>query len=89
MLYKLLSAMDRDRFDVRVVSLTDVGPVGERIAALGVPVQGWRMQRGVADPLAILRLAVWLRRHPPTWCRRGCTIPTWWAAWPPSSAVAG
>ena len=83
MLYKLLSTMDRGVFDVRVVSLTDVGPVGERIAALGVPVQGLRMARGVPDPLAILRLAACLRRYPATWCRRGCTIPTWWAAWPP------
>jgi glycosyltransferase involved in cell wall biosynthesis len=64
MLYKLLCTMDRGLFDSRVVSLTDVGPVGERIAALGVPVQDLGMSRGVPDPLAVLRLAAWLRRNP-------------------------
>ncbi len=31
MLYKLLSGMDHKAFEPRVVSLTDIGPVGDKI----------------------------------------------------------
>lgn len=65
MLYKLLSSMDRDYFSLEVVSLTDIGPVGERIRALGVPVQALAMRRGVPDPRAIWRLASLLRQDRP------------------------
>ncbi len=50
MLYKLLSKIDRKRFDVSVISLTDVGPVGEKIKELGVPVIGLGMKRGIPNP---------------------------------------
>lgn len=65
MLYKLLSGMDREAFDVRVVSLTDVGPVGEKIRALGVPVRMLGMRRGVPDPRGVWRLTRWLRKDKP------------------------
>ncbi len=38
MLYKLLSGIDRSRFESRVLSLTGHGPIGARIEALGIPV---------------------------------------------------
>jgi len=65
MLYKLLSRMDRAAFDTRVVSLVDIGPIGEKIQAMGLPVQALGMRRGSADPLAVLRLARWIRQDPP------------------------
>jgi len=46
MLYKLVSKMDRSCFDVYVVSLTDIGPVGEKIKKLGIPVVAIGMKRG-------------------------------------------
>jgi glycosyltransferase involved in cell wall biosynthesis len=61
MLYKLVSALDPRDFALEVVSLTDVGPVGERIRALGVPVRALGMRHGVPDPLAAARLVRWLR----------------------------
>jgi glycosyltransferase involved in cell wall biosynthesis len=57
MLYKLLFMMNREDFDPRVVSLTDIGPVGEKIYALGVPVQGVGMRRGILDPAKLWSLA--------------------------------
>jgi glycosyltransferase involved in cell wall biosynthesis len=56
-LHKLLSRLDRSRFDPVVVSLTDIGPVGKRITSLGVPVEALGMRRGIPDPLAVPRLA--------------------------------
>ena len=61
MLHKLLSAIDRERFASSVVSLTDVGPIGDKIRALGIPVEALRMRHGIADPTAIVRLARRLR----------------------------
>ena len=46
MLYKLVSGMDRSQFDIYVVSLTDIGPVGEKIQKLGIPVVGIGAKRG-------------------------------------------
>lgn len=65
MLYKLLSRMDRAAFEAQVVSLTDIGPIGQKIQALGIPVRALRMHRGMPNPVAVLRLARWLRRDSP------------------------
>jgi glycosyltransferase involved in cell wall biosynthesis len=65
MLYKLLSRLDRAAFVAEVISLTDIGPMGEKIRALGVPVRSLGMSRGVPNPLGLLRLVRWLRRNPP------------------------
>jgi glycosyltransferase involved in cell wall biosynthesis len=65
MLYKLLLNTDKSRFSANVVSLTDIGPIGQRIQALGVPVMALGMRRGVPDPIAVVRLAIWLRQRRP------------------------
>ena len=65
MLYKLLAAMDRARFDNRVVSLTDGGRMAERIGDLGLPVTSLSMTRGVPDPRALYALIRLLRRERP------------------------
>jgi glycosyltransferase involved in cell wall biosynthesis len=64
MLYKLLSATDRRRFDPSVISLSDSGPLAPRIAALGVPVTALGMPRGrlQARPLAHLARRLYARR---------------------------
>src|SRR5262245_45461976 len=56
MLYKLLSAMDRVRFDSAVVSLTDSGAMDERISDLGVPVHSIGMHPRVLTPTAVWQL---------------------------------
>jgi glycosyltransferase involved in cell wall biosynthesis len=65
MLLKLLSSIDRQRFTARVISLTAGGPIGDRLAGLGIPVQALGMRPGSPDPRALLRLSGWLRRNPP------------------------
>lgn len=65
MLYKLLTGMDREAFEAWVVSLTDIGPVGEKIRALGVPVRALGMRRGVPDPRGVWRLARLLQEDKP------------------------
>ena len=65
MLYKLLSRLNRDRFQPTIISLSEIGPVGEKIQALEIPVRALRMGRGIPKPLAILQLATWLRQTQP------------------------
>jgi glycosyltransferase involved in cell wall biosynthesis len=65
MLYKLLSGMDRERFENSVVSLIAPGPMGERIESLGIQVSSLGMRRGRPAPGQIGRLYRLLRREKP------------------------
>ena len=65
MLYKLVSGMDRMAFENEVISLVDIGPVGQKIQASGVPVRAVGMRRGIPNPIAVLRLARSIRQNPP------------------------
>jgi glycosyltransferase involved in cell wall biosynthesis len=65
MLYKLLSRLDRTAFESEVISLADVGPLDEKIRALGVPVKVLGMRPGVPDPFGVYRLAGWWRQDRP------------------------
>jgi glycosyltransferase involved in cell wall biosynthesis len=64
MLERLVAAT-RDRFDHSVVSLTDIGPVGRRIAESGVPVAALGLQPRVAGAGRMARLPGLLRRTRP------------------------
>jgi len=65
MLYRLLSKIDRRKFDVSVISLTDVGPVGEKIKELDIPVIGLGMKRGIPNPSFLFKLAKILKKEKP------------------------
>jgi glycosyltransferase involved in cell wall biosynthesis len=65
MLLKLLSATDREAWEPEVISLRDIGVMGERIAAEGIPVRALGMRERPGDVAALPRLAGWLRRRPP------------------------
>lgn len=65
MLYKLLSKIDRDRFDPTVVSLMDNGTIGERIESLGFPVYLIGMKPGIPSLSAILKLLKIVREIQP------------------------
>lgn len=65
MLYRLLAHTDRVTFEPQVISMIDIGPIGEKIRALGIPVRALGMRRGVPNPLGVLRLARWLSLDPP------------------------
>lgn len=65
MLFKLLSKIDRDTFNVKVVSLTDIGPIGQMIESLGIPVFALEMRRGIPDLRALFKLVAWLRNENP------------------------
>jgi glycosyltransferase involved in cell wall biosynthesis len=65
MLYTLLARIDRTRFAPEVVSLIEFGSMGEKIQALGIPVRSLGMRPGIPSPMAVFRLAQWLRQDPP------------------------
>jgi glycosyltransferase involved in cell wall biosynthesis len=65
MLYKLLSGSDRAIFATEVISLANVGPLDKKIRELDVPVRVLGMRPGTPNPLAVQKLARWLRRDPP------------------------
>jgi glycosyltransferase involved in cell wall biosynthesis len=65
MLYKLVSALARQRFEQHVISLRDLGVVGPRIQALGIPVSPLNLRPGITDPRALFKLYRQLRRLAP------------------------
>lgn len=65
MLYRLISRMDRSRFEAEVISLTEVGPIGERIQDLGVRVHHLKMNSIAGSPFGILKLGSLLRKFSP------------------------
>jgi glycosyltransferase involved in cell wall biosynthesis len=71
MLLKLLSCQDQTATRSEVVSLTSIGPVGERIQELTVPVSALGMRQGWPEPWALLRLAHLIR------VRRPDIVHTW------------
>jgi glycosyltransferase involved in cell wall biosynthesis len=64
-LHSITSRMDANFFENEVISLTDLGPMAERLAASGTPVRALGMRRGTANPLKILQLAEWLKESKP------------------------
>jgi glycosyltransferase involved in cell wall biosynthesis len=71
MLHKVLSELDRDRFAPAVISLSDLGVVGPRIQALGVPVEAAGLPLGGLSASGLRRLGHLLRR------RRPAIVQTW------------
>lgn len=65
MLYKLLSGLDRERFQPAVISLMDQGTVGPAIEALGIPVLTVDLPRGRPHPAGLLRLIRHVRAAQP------------------------
>lgn len=65
MLVKLIGRLDRDRFASEVISLLPGGVNAQRLGAMGVPVTSLRMQKGVADPRALLALRRLLEQKRP------------------------
>ncbi|OGI67963.1 hypothetical protein A2738_03905 [Candidatus Nomurabacteria bacterium RIFCSPHIGHO2_01_FULL_42_15] len=64
MLYKILQHSSGKEFLHEVISLTDVGLVGEKIQKLGVPVRALNMKE-IDLPITVIRLALWLRKSNP------------------------
>lgn len=62
-LFKLLSRCDRTRFDPVVISLTSVGPIGDRIRALGIPVFALHIRSAFSAVPGVIRLAALLRAN--------------------------
>ena len=56
MLLKLLSGLDRNRFESTVISLMDKGTVGPAIESLGIPVLTVDLPRGRPHPTGLWRL---------------------------------
>jgi glycosyltransferase involved in cell wall biosynthesis len=71
MLWRLLGASERSRFDHTVVSLSDFGPLAPRLAALGIRVSALGMRRGRLQPRPLARLARSLA------ARRSHVVHTW------------
>lgn len=65
MLYKVLSQMNEKRIQAEVISLQDIGTVGEKISRLGIKVRALGMDRYLPNPLAVMRLAGLLRQSAP------------------------
>lgn len=65
MLFKVLARLDRQRFSPHVISLTSLGDLAPRFAALGIPVEAMGMKPGRLNLLKFLRLVGLLKRLNP------------------------
>ncbi len=65
MLLKVLERLDRQRFVPHVISLTTLGGLAPRIAALGIPVEAVGMKPGIPNLLDFFRLVRMLKRLNP------------------------
>lgn len=65
MLYKLLSNIDRTKFELKVLSLTDIGSIGKKIEKLGISVKALGMKRGVPNPRYVFGLVAILKKEKP------------------------
>jgi len=66
MLYKLLSGWDRSVYQTEVISLTNIGVIGERIRKLNLPVRALEMRGGRSGVSGLIRLTKWLRDISPS-----------------------
>lgn len=65
MLSRLVSAMDRGRFENSVVSMTNSGPMAAHLLSAGIGVSHLGMRAGVPDPAGLVRLRRVLMRLKP------------------------
>ncbi|MES2405892.1 MAG: glycosyltransferase [Pseudomonadota bacterium] len=65
MLFKVLERLDRKRFAPHVISLTTLGELAPRIAALGIPVDAVGMKPGLPSPSGFFQLMQLLKRLNP------------------------
>lgn len=65
MLLKLLQRIDRERFQIIVISLLTLGEIGSRISALGIPVFVLGLNRKIPNPLLGFKLSIILRQFKP------------------------
>lgn len=65
MLFKVMERLDRHRFAPHVISLTTLGELAPRIAALGIPVDAMGMKPGLPSPAGFFRLVRFLKRLKP------------------------
>jgi glycosyltransferase involved in cell wall biosynthesis len=65
MLFKLVSRMDRSEFAPEVISLSGIGPIGEKMLQAGIPVRALNLRPNAPNPALLLLLAQWLRQSRP------------------------
>jgi glycosyltransferase involved in cell wall biosynthesis len=65
MLYNLLKQTDRERFDPAVISLMDIGPIGDKIRGLDIDIESFGMVPGKLEPAKVLRLSKSLKSKQP------------------------
>lgn len=65
MLLKVLERLDRQRFAPHVISLTTLGELATRIAALDIPVEAVGLKPGLPSPSGFFRLVQMLKRMNP------------------------
>src|SRR5216684_5084072 len=65
MLSRVISGMDRTRFENEVVSLTGILDLAERMRGIGAGVRTLNMKTSAPNPLLVMRLAEWIRESKP------------------------
>lgn len=66
MLYKLVEYSNHDQFDIEVISLSNIGPIGKRLRHLNIPVHSMNiLVHGIPNPFFFLKLLWYVRKIQP------------------------
>lgn len=65
MLHKIICNLSEKNVESQVISLTDVGKIGRKIEAMGVPVIALGMKRGIPGPKGLIRLIRHIKKYKP------------------------
>ncbi len=81
MLSRMISGMDRTRFENEVVSLTGILDLAEKMRGMGAGVRTLNMKTSAPNPLLVMRLAQWIRESKPdvihTWMYHANLVAPW------------
>src|ERR1700741_730006 len=64
-LCRIASGMGRNKLENEVVSLTGILDLADRMEATGARVRTLGMNKGVPNPMVVMRLAQWIRKSKP------------------------
>ena len=65
MLHKIICNLSEKNVESQVISLTDLGKIGRKIEAMGIPVTALGMKRGIPGPKGLIRLIRHIKKYKP------------------------
>ena len=65
MLYKIICDLSEKNVESKVITLTDIGKIGRKLEAMGIPVTALGMKRGIPGPKGMVLLIRHIKKYKP------------------------